>query len=243
MTTGTACNYPQSCSPPTCRIFGLSNPLLLMPFLFVDPVIRLLMFSPPSSSLQFEHLLTISTAIAREYGDGVTGKAVSTYFERAHKDPSWQRTNSPSIGGDGNGGPVKKTPVKRGSRAKKAAPAFNGKRMGSSGDDDEEEVSFNTPSKKTPLNKVKGGRVAKASGGRAKAPVSYAEPSDEDDDEMEMVKQERDVGSGFEDINHNAHNGNGNGTSSFEDPSFSQGYAEGDEAKDYYDAEEENYEV
>ncbi|CZR56747.1 uncharacterized protein PAC_06636 [Phialocephala subalpina] len=185
----------------------------------------------------------MKAAIAREYGDGVTGKAVSTYFERAKKDPSWQRANNSSPGADGA------TPAKakrgggagRGRGKKAAAPPTNGNGVtGGSGEDDDEEGGFDeTPSKKTPLNKTKGGRVAKPSSGRPKKAVNYQESDDEEDD-MKLVKYEGgDVnGGGFQDINYgNGHNGNGN--HSFQEPDFSQGYvnvAEGGENETWYDA-------
>lgn len=118
-------------------------------------------------------------AIAREYGDGVTGEG---------------------------SGSAKKTPSKprapRGS--KKNTPAKN-KASSADDDDDEEEVGSvdGTPSK-GPLHKVKNGRVTKASP-RAKKPVSYLE-SDDDENDEEMIKNEPDRG--FADLAHH-HNGNG----------------------------------
>lgn len=157
------------------------NPLR-PPFPTVLPVITVKHFK--------ETFANYFTAIAREYGDSVTGKAVSTYFERVKKDPNWQRTDSIPTGENGT---PKKTPVKRGPRAKKATPA---KKMGSSDDneDDDEEMDLNGTPTKGPLNKVKNGRVAKSSP-RSTTKKSYKEDSSEieegeENERGERVKQE-----------------------------------------------------
>lgn len=186
------------------------------------------------------------TAIAREYGDGVTGKAVSTYFERARKDPSWQRTDSSSPGDGATPAKAKRGGGGGRGRGKKAAAPTNGNGVtGGSGEDDDEEGNFDeTPSKKAPLNKTKAGRVTKTSGGRAKKNINYAE---DDDDEENMVKDEGETG-GYMDINYgNGHNDNGAGNGSFEEPSFSQSQgqgfvnvADGGENETWYEAEDQD---
>ncbi|TVY90622.1 hypothetical protein LAWI1_G001157 [Lachnellula willkommii] len=157
-------------------------------------------------------------AIAREFGDGVTGKAVSGYFERVKKEPHWDRTKSiADIITEGT--PKTPTPArKRAAKGKKAAARDDG--------DDEEPQEFDTPSKKkTPLNKVKGSRVSKAS--RAKQqPLSYAGQDLEDDEEEledeQMVKMEN--------IPVSSNGGNGH----------EYGYAvTGDDQENYYDAGED----
>jgi hypothetical protein len=111
------------------------------------------------------------TAIAAQYGEGITGKAVSTYLERAKKDPHWNIANSIQE----NGGAAKKP---RTPKAKKVQGA------------DE------SPTKrKTPLNKTQSGRVAKTPGsGRGRsAKINYAaEDENEDDNEDVNVKGEHD---------------------------------------------------
>lgn len=185
------------------------------------PYVNLFTFSPPQPSIHFQGIFAnYFTAIAREYGDGVTGKAVSTYFERTRKDPNWQRTDNAYLGAEN--GSAKKSPTKRGKGAKKATPA-----KGSSAGDDEEESFESTPSKKTPLNKVKNGRVTKASGGRAKAKVNYQD--DSDDDEEELIKDE----DGFEDLH--IHNGGSSNGGSFDH----EGHVQDDDPLIYYPAEED----
>jgi hypothetical protein len=169
--------------------------------------------APPLISLRFlllfishtiltEHWLTISIAIASSYGEGASGKAVSTYFERAKKDPQWNLANTIAENGAGSGSATKAkaTPRKRAPKAKK----------NSSTSDDEDTEIFNTPSK-TPLNKVASGRVTKKATPRSasKKVANYAEPESEDEEDDEMIKGEPE---GFEDIQYNG-NGNGNGKS------------------------------
>lgn len=114
---------------------------------------------------------------------------------------------------------------------------------GGSGEDDDEEGSFdNTPTKpKTPLNKTKGGRVAKPSSGRIKKQVNYNE--DDDEDEEFIIKDEGENG-GFMDIQYsNGHNGNSTSNGSFQDPGFSQGngyVAETGDNETWYEAEDQD---
>jgi hypothetical protein len=122
-----------------------------------------------------EHTLTFSVAIANQYGEGVTGKAVSTYFERARKETHWNLANTL----EENGAAPKSTPRKR---APKSTPK---KAPVNEDEDDDEGSSFgDTPSKKakTALNKVKGGRVSKTPRGAAAVKKSYAEAEDDEED-------------------------------------------------------------
>ena len=120
--------------------------------------------------------------MAGQFGQGVTGKAVSERFVRMKKEPYWNLSIDTDTTGDGST-PTKATPRKRGPRgtpkSAKAAAAMNG-----SGEDDDEGSEFGaTPSKKkTALNRVKNGRVSKPKGGKG-ANGSFTEP-DEDDDEI-----------------------------------------------------------
>jgi hypothetical protein len=117
------------------------------------------------------------TAIAAQYGEGVTGKAVSTYFERAKKDPHWNRANSI----EENGGSATKARKPRTPKPKKEKV-----------DGDVDDSPTKKP--KTPLNKTQGGRVAKTPGsGRGRPAKNYAEPEEnEDDNEDFHVKGEHD---------------------------------------------------
>ncbi|KAL5315806.1 hypothetical protein ACEPPN_016678 [Leptodophora sp. 'Broadleaf-Isolate-01'] len=112
------------------------------------------------------------SAIAGSYGEGVTGKAVSTYFERARKETHWDLTKTAAE--NGAGGSAKKTPAKRTPSKKKTAAV-----KGENGDDDESMPD--TPSKSA-LNKVKGGRVTKTTTPRRNAakPVNYEESEDDE---------------------------------------------------------------
>jgi hypothetical protein len=137
------------------------------------------------------------TAIAAQYGEGVTGKAVSTYFERAKKDPQWNRANSI----EENSGSAKKPRAPRTPKAKKEK--FEG-------DADDSP----TKPKKTPLNKTQGGRVAKTPGsGRGRPVKNYAEPEDENEDDNEdvNVKGEHDNEADDDDMAVQHANGNGHG--------------------------------
>jgi hypothetical protein len=201
------------------------------------------LFSPihPKIHYAFDRIsANFFTAIAREYGDGVTGKAVSTYFDRAKKDPYWDRTKSVADIRTENGGT---TAVKTSTPRKRAPKGSAKKAAAMMGDGDDEETSeFNdTPSKKkTPLNKVCGGRVTKS--GRAK-PISYVgQDADENEEEVEedeepIVKMEdtpaSSNGDGYE-------NGNGYG-----DHGYKNGYAVSgaDETETFYAAAEDYGEV
>ncbi|OWP05338.1 hypothetical protein B2J93_8080 [Marssonina coronariae] len=107
----------------------------------------------------------MNAAIARQSGDSVTGKDVSTYFKRV-KHRNWQRTTNDVIS---DGGSAKKAKVK------KEFPADGG---------EDDESMAGTPSKnKTPLNKVKGGRVTKTTPKRSAA-VKVENYNEESDDDM-----------------------------------------------------------
>jgi hypothetical protein len=205
-------------------------------FLFVNSI-SLRSPHPTSTTHQStENLLTFSTAIAREYGEGVTGKAVSTYFERARKEHHWNLANTV----EENGSASKSTPRKRQQKAtpKKQAVVKNG--FGEE-DEDDDVSSFETPSKKkTPLNKVKNGRVQKTSGRSRSGPTTYAEPPDsEDEDEQDgnvKIEHMDNVGDEYE-VHHGNGYENGNGHNYDEDMG-SSGYANEmeDDGDKYYDA-------
>lgn len=131
--------------------------------------------------------------MAGQFGQGVTGKAVSERFVRMKREPCWNLSIDTDTTGDGST-PAKVTPRKRGSRgtpkSAKAAAAMNG-----SGEDDDEGSEFGaTPSKKkTVLNRVKNGRVTKPKGGKS-ASASFTDP---DEDEEDMVKAENGGGEGY----------------------------------------------
>lgn len=172
------------------------------------PFVNLLLFSPIHSQYHVASKRTpanFSTAVAREYGEGVTGKAVSTYFERAKKDPNWDRSRSAA---DNKIGTPKPTPRKRGPKgsAKKATT--------NNTETDDEENFEGSPSKKGILNKTQGGRVEKHRNGRAKA-VNYNEEDSADEEggnDTPNVKMEAlDFGNGH------IVNGNGNGHAEIED--------------------------
>ncbi|KAH8782157.1 hypothetical protein BGZ57DRAFT_926143 [Hyaloscypha finlandica] len=163
------------------------------------------------------------TSIAREYGEGVTGKAVSTYFERARKDPNWNRANTTEENGSAQ---KNQTPRKR------KAPA---KKIKDEGDDDEEDTGSNfdeTPTKKkATLHKVQSGRVKKPSPRSRAVPSSYAELSENDGEDGAVNEESIENGSdGF--IDNGYHNGNGNGNAD-------NGMIGYDDEDPYYDVQEE----
>ncbi|TVY62724.1 hypothetical protein LSUE1_G006157 [Lachnellula suecica] len=140
-------------------------------------------------------------AIAREYGDGVTGKAVSTYFERARKEPSWNR-------GD--------TPVKTPGSGRKRGPKGSAKKAASSMEDtpdDDDEETYDTPSKKKGANnKTMGGRITKSSPRKVQRKNYQGMDDDEEEDhdnesEEPFVKNENHNDS-FAVSNNGYHNGN-----------------------------------
>jgi len=141
-------------------------------------------------------------AIAGQFGDGVTGKAVSGYFERARKEPHWDLTKSMAENGS-----AKKTPVKRATPAKRKAAAVKGE----DGDDDE--------MAETPSKKAKGPRAKATPRGGSKKAVNYQETSDVDDEEgmggpvkaEKVVEYEEDIGAPEYGNPQYASNGNGNG--------------------------------
>ncbi|KAH7389068.1 hypothetical protein BKA64DRAFT_129245 [Cadophora sp. MPI-SDFR-AT-0126] len=150
-----------------------------------------------------------SIAIAGQYGDGVTGKAVSTYFERARKEPHWDLTKSAAENGSAKKTPSKRTPA--GGKRKAAAM------KGEDGDDDEGMAE-------TPSKKAKGARgAAKATPKRAnKTAINYTESSDVDDEEgltgrvkpEKFEESEDDIGAagyGNGHASQYASNGHGNG--------------------------------
>jgi hypothetical protein len=67
-----------------------------------------------------EYVLTIFIATAAQYGEGASGKAVSTYFERLKREPHWNLANS--IADNNNSSPVKGASGRK-PRAQKTTPA------------------------------------------------------------------------------------------------------------------------
>jgi len=113
-------------------------------------------------------LTFVFIAIAGQFGQGASGKAISTRFERMRKEDSWNLAANRGTGGDGAASKPQ-TPRKRASKAKKA------------GEEDGEASETETPTKKKgALNKVKGGRVTKKGAGGKGAKNGYV---DENDDE------------------------------------------------------------
>ncbi|TEY78211.1 hypothetical protein BOTCAL_0051g00290 [Botryotinia calthae] len=133
-------------------------------------------------------------ATADKYGDGVTGKAISTRFERMRKESAWD-LNSPPGTNDSLGTTPKKARAQRTPKksAKKAAVSSN-----EEGDDDSD-MEMLTPSKKgspvkkETINKVKGGRVEKKPATPSRAAKnnikSYVDSDDEGDDDL-IIKDE-----------------------------------------------------
>jgi hypothetical protein len=119
----------------------------------------------------------------------------------------------------------------------KTTPKKQAIKNGSGEDDDDEGSSFETPSKKkTPLNKVKGGRVQKNSGRSRTGPLSYAEPEDDEEDYEEgIVKNEMDV----DELQvHSNGYGNGNGYHNGGIGSSGYGLEEEDDAEQFHDVRE-----
>ncbi|KAF7887038.1 uncharacterized protein EAF02_003685 [Botrytis sinoallii] len=120
-------------------------------------------------------------ATAEKFGDGVTGKAISTRFERMRKEPAWA-LNSPLGTNDSLGTTPKKARAPRSAKksTKKAAASSN-----EEGDDDSD-MEMATPSKKgspvkkETINKVKGGRVEKKPATPSRAAKTNIKSYDED---------------------------------------------------------------
>jgi hypothetical protein len=81
---------------------------------------------------------------------------VSAYFERARKDPFWNLANTT----EENTSTQKETPRKAKTTPRKARASDKKAQKDGDGSGDED-FEVETPSKKTPLNKVQQGRVAK----------------------------------------------------------------------------------
>lgn len=128
-------------------------------------------------------------ATAAAYGQGTTGKAVSTRFERLKKEEPWDL----SINRDPGDAPVAKaTPRKRGPTATPGtASAKKTKKQNLREDDDDDEEDFQeTPSKsgKSTLNRVKSGRVTKRTNAGPSNGTSYA-ISDSDDETEKFTEK------------------------------------------------------
>ncbi|TGO85062.1 hypothetical protein BPOR_0435g00050 [Botrytis porri] len=154
-------------------------------------------FYPFHPGVDITHLrLHISFSTAEKFGDGVTGKAVSTRLERMRKEPAWDLDSPPgtndSLGTTPKKARAQRTPKKS---AKKAATSSNE-------GDDVSDMDMASPSKKgSPvkkenLNKVKGSRVEKKPATPSRAAKSniksYVDSDDEGDDDL-IIKDE-DVG-------------------------------------------------
>lgn len=144
--------------------------------------------TPQSSTIQIlpRTLANFLAAIAGQYGQGVTGKAVSERIVRMKREESWNlnNNNNRATGGAGDGS-AKSTPRKR-TPSKKKVEQYTG-----SNEDDDEDFNFSTPSKtKTPLNKVKNGRVVKKQQKDDRNMLSSFTDIDNDDDEVQIVKKE-----------------------------------------------------
>lgn len=99
--------------------------------------------------------------MANGFGQGVTGKAVSERFLRMKKERPWDLSINRDAGGAST--PRKKTP-KKGPKSE---------------DNDDDEEDLETPSKKkTPLNKVQNGRVAKKKAAASSAGSSFVKNED-----------------------------------------------------------------
>jgi hypothetical protein len=153
------------------------------------PFLNIISFNPPhSSTIQIlpRTLANFLAAIAGQYGQGVTGKAVSERIVRMKREESWNlnNNNNRATGGAGDGS-AKSTPRKR-TPSKKKVEQYTG-----SNEDDDEDFNFSTPSKtKTPLNKVKNGRVVKKQQKDDRNMLSSFTDIDNDDDEVQIVKKE-----------------------------------------------------
>lgn len=126
-----------------------------------------------------------------------------------------------------NGSAPKSTPHKR---QPKATPKKMKAKNGPEDEDDDDASSFDaTPSKKkSNLNKVKGGRVQKNPSRSRAVPTSYAEPEDDEDDEIGMVKSEMDGRDDYEVHNNGYSNSLGYGNGHNEEGGAEDG--------DFYDA-------
>lgn len=72
-------------------------------------------FSPTTHSVLGGTFANYFTATASQFGEGASGKAISTYFERLKKDPHWNLANTLAENGA--------TPKKGGGRTPKATPS------------------------------------------------------------------------------------------------------------------------
>ncbi len=135
----------------------------------------------------------------------MTGKAVSTRFERLKKEAHWDLTNS--IAGNNsasNGNSNGNTPVKPKATPRKKKPVAA---AGSSNEDDDEDFDEKkATTKKSNLNKTQGGRVSKPQTPRKNGSfnANMAAITVVSDDENHIIKCET-AGSGF------SRNANGNG--------------------------------
>lgn len=197
-------------------------------FLFVK--FHFVNFPLATTHLFIESYANFFTAIAREYAqDGVTGKAISSHFDRMRKDPLWDLTNNPVDG-------IAATPATPTKKAAPRAPRGSGKKVSpkkkkaaqdDEDEDDEESVTNESPSKPN-LNRVQTGRVTKA---RATAkPKSIYIESDAESDGETAIKQE--IPSMYSAPASNGHASNGNGFSNGFSTQVGNGYTAPDAMDD-----------
>jgi hypothetical protein len=188
--------------------------------------LRLVSFSLPRPAIKSLNSLRRSIAnffeaVAEKFGQGATGKAISTRFERAKKETAWDLSINREVE---NGSAARSTPR---SRKAKVTPK---KAMDSNSDDEESNFGETPSEKKTPLNKVQGARVQKVQNGggrgRKTGPVNYVELEDED---FEEIKGEQEC----EDEGHYPVNGNGYG--GHDQMEFTDAFGGGDGHEIYYD--------
>ncbi|KAI9647274.1 hypothetical protein NHQ30_003657 [Ciborinia camelliae] len=139
---------------------------------------------------------TLNIATAEKYGDGTTGKAISTRFERMRKEPSWDLSTPPANTNKVLGTPKKRAPRTPSKKSAKKTAASSEE----ANEDDDSDIEMVTPSKKgslikkEALNKVKGGRVEKkpnTPGRAAKNGIkNYNESDDEGEDDEVTIKDE-----------------------------------------------------
>lgn len=152
-------------------------------------------------------------AISQNFGEGVTGRAVSERMLRMKKEPDWNLANTMAE----NLAPQKSTPGKRATN--KSTPTSSAKKGfkmnmndGGSADDDDESFDPSPSKKKGALNKVKSGRIAKPHGRASQA--SYAEETDEDEEQYPVKGED-----GADNMN-GYHHGNGYDDDGHEDQYF-----------------------
>ncbi|PQE20680.1 hypothetical protein CJF30_00002004 [Rutstroemia sp. NJR-2017a BBW] len=126
-----------------------------------------------------------SSSTAEKFGEGTTGKAISTRFERMRKEEAWNlsiSTNSDAAAAAPKGTPRK--PRTPGSGAGRKKTPKTPKKVE---DDEDEDSEIESPSKikKENLKKTVAGRVTKAAPRAAKAAIKSYEESDAETEFMD----------------------------------------------------------